>query len=136
MPPSLQTRVGWLRDPIGGIGFLLWMGSFKLSIWLRDNDFQNLGDISSGYVLGFGTAYSGWVIVHLWKGHLSKFIDPHPIWKWFSIIILITIFLFGLTGALIDLLGNTSGYFNVGFWIGAFVMSACFGPLVDEIVGF
>ena len=135
MPPSLDKRFGWLRDPIGGLGFLFWLGSFKLSTWLRDNDWQNLADMASGYVLGFGTAFTGWILVHLWKGHWSKFIDPHPVWKWFSVFVLIVIFFFGLAGAFIDLFGNTNGYFNVSFWFGTFVMGVCFGPLVDEIDG-
>ncbi len=43
--------------------------------------------------------------------------------------------LFGLVGALIDLFANTTSYFNVGFWVGTFVMGTCFGPLVNEIDG-
>jgi hypothetical protein len=136
MSKSLATRFGWLRDPIGGFGFLLWMGAFQFTTWLRDHGHQNFADLGAGYVLGFATAFSGWVLAHLWKGRWSKFVDSHPFWKWFSILNLAGIFLFGLIGALIDLFANTSGYFNVGFWIAAFVMGACFGPMIDEAEGF
>lgn len=135
MPSSLAKRLGWLRDPIGGGGFLLWMASFQLSVWLRTNGFLEFADLAAGYVFGFGTAFSGWVAAHLWNGHWSKFIDGHPLWKCVSIFVLSMVFVFGLIGALIDLFGNTSEFFNVGFWVGASIMGACFGPLVNEIDG-
>jgi hypothetical protein len=135
MSKSLFQRFGWLQYPIGGFGFLLWMASFQFTRWLREHGCQSLSDIGAGYVLGFATAFAGWVLVHLWKGRWSKFIDSHSILKWFSILSLASIFLFGFAGTLIDLFANTSGYFNVGFWVSAFVMSSCFGPMIDEIEG-
>lgn len=135
MPQSLDQRFGWLRNPIGVLGFLFWMASFKLSVWLREIIFPGLADFTAGYALGFGTAFSGWIVTHLWKGHWPKFVDGHSLWKWFSIFILGIVCLFGLVGALIDLFGDTSGYFNIGFWVGAFVMASCFGPVANEIDG-
>jgi hypothetical protein len=135
MSKTPAQRFGWLRDPIGGFSFLLWLASFQLTTWLRDNGYQGLSDVGSGFVLGFATALSGWVLAHLWKGRWSKFVDSHPLWKWFSILSLVGIVLFGFIGALIDVFANTSGYFNVGFWISAFAMGACFGPMIDEIEG-
>ena len=136
MGKSLSQRFGWLQYPIGGFGFLMWMASFQVTTLLRENGCQSLSDIGAGYVLGFATAFAGWVLRHLWKGRWSKFVDSHPFWKWFSILSLAGIFLFGLTGALIDLFADTSNYFNVGFWVATFVMGSCFGPMIDKAEGF
>lgn len=132
---SLEKRIGWLQGPIGVLGFLAWMCSFPLSTWSREHEYLALADGVSGYVLGFASAFAGWIAVHLYKGRWANFVDPHPVLKWFSILMLVGVCLFGLAGTLIDRFADTSMIFKVGFWLSAFVMGACVGPAVNRFDG-
>lgn len=109
------------------------MASFQAVSWLNEHDMSKLADGVSGYILGFGAAFAGWVAVHLIKGGGAKFIDTNPIFKWVSVFTLMVIALFGLAGFAIDVFGDTSWQFNLGFVAGGFVMSTCFGPVIDAV---
>lgn len=128
---AIARTLSSLQAPVGGLGFLLWMASFQAVSWLREHSLPQLADSTSGYILGFGTAFAGWVAVHLIKGNGSKFIDDNPFFKWISIFTLAVIALFGIAGFLIDVFGDTTWQFNVGFVVGGFVMGTCFGPIID-----
>ncbi len=135
MKPSLHSRFGWLQAPVGGLGLVIWLGAFQGATWFRAHDLPILADLASGYVLGFGSAFAGWIAFHIWKGNTARFIDDNPFFKWVSIIMLSIIGLFGLAGVLIDLYGNTTGWFNTAFWVGGGVMGICTGPLIDDAEG-
>ncbi len=133
MKTSLAQRFNHLRNPIGVVGLLLWMASFQLSIWLRDKAWHDLADLTSGYALGFVTAFSGWLVHQFWQGHWSRYVDDYFLFKWLSILMTLSIFLFGLAGFLIELFVDTSSYFNIGFMISGFIMGSCFRPMIDEL---
>lgn len=128
---AISRTLSSLQAPVGGLGFILWLASFQAASWLREHNRPLLADSTAGYCLGFGTAFAAWIASHLFKGNGSKFIDDNRFFKWISIFTLAVIFLFGIVGFLIDVFGDTTWQFTVGFIAGGFVMSTCFGPIMN-----
>ncbi|MDF1480673.1 hypothetical protein [Extensimonas sp. H3M7-6] len=131
----LSKRLSGFQAPIGGLGLIFWIGAFQAATWAHSESHLMLANVLSGYIMGFGTAFAGWVFVHLWNGKAERFIEPNGLLRWLSIVTVGTIFLFGLAGLAIDLYGDTDGWFNTLFWIGGGVMSLCTGPTIDSADG-
>lgn len=131
----LSKRFSGLQGPFAGLSILLWPVAAQTSGWAREHAYTELTNVASGYWMGFGTAFAGWMFVHMWNGNGSRFVASNGFGRWISIISAGVVFLFGLAGFFIDLYGDTNGWFNTAFWVAAALVGVCVAPVIDAADG-
>lgn len=88
--------------------------------------------IMSGYVLGFIIAFSGFAFWECVQGRAHKFLDPHPVFRWLSYLILVFIFLFGSVSLSAEIFGNTNWAYNIGSLFGGLVVALGVIPTIEN----
>jgi hypothetical protein len=116
------------------VGTLLWMlalvsaGNVKSFGWAESYGFM------SGYVLGFIIVFSGFTFWEVVQGRVHRFLDPNPIFRWFSYLMLMFIFLFGSVSLLAEIFGNTTNWaYNIGSLVGSLAVSIGLIPAIEKL---
>lgn len=117
---------------VGAIGFLIWLISLQISEFLSSN-YPSVHTLIAGYSLGFITAFAGFAFRDLLLGKISRHIDNHPIFRWFSYASISLVMLLGLLTLLSQIFGNTSGTFVLGSIIGGFVVTIGVIPSIEYL---
>lgn len=117
---------------VGAIGFLTWLISLQISEFLSNN-YPSVHTLIAGYSLGFITAFAGFIFRDLLLGKISRHVDNHPVFRWFSYATLALVMLLGLLTLLVQMLGNTSWAFILGSIVGGFVVTIGVIPSVEHL---
>jgi len=127
-----QNTSGW-KLGLAIIGFLLWLlvsvsaETVNAMGWFESYRFM------SGYVLGFLIAFSGFAFWEVVQGRAKKFLDPHPVFRWLSYLMLGAILLIGLVSILAEIFGNTNWAYNIGSLLGGLVVGLGVIPTIESL---
>lgn len=113
-------------------GGLLWLGAFSITDYANTHKYHELSSAMAGYIMGFVTAFSGYLLWEIVCGRGKKFLDSHPVGRVFSTIPLILLIAIGLVGFYGEIFGNTTWYYNISFFIAAFIVKNGLIPAVDH----
>src|SRR5690606_4177932 len=113
-------------------GSLIWLLGLSTAEAIKSLGWEPLYRINSGYVLGYLTAFSGFVFWECLKGRGKKFLDSHPTFRWISYLSLTAIFIFGFLGLIAQVFGNTNWHFNIGASFGALVIAQGVLPVIEN----
>lgn len=135
----MSSKLKDLLEPprllLGVLGAIAWLTTFRLHEYALAQGWEPVAHASTGYMLGYASAFSGWVASQVYDGNLSRLVDPHPFWKVISIGLLALLCAIGLIGGFIDFFRDTSLTQRLSFWIGAFVMGVCTSRVVQLVDG-
>jgi hypothetical protein len=121
---------------LGIWGFILWMASFQVFGYLNDEGLKDLSLSVSGYTIGFVTAFVGflfWEILHGKWGTI--FGDERGIFRIFSAISFLVLFLFGIFGFLNSIFNTLPWFYNLTFVFGGIVVGQGVVPIIKDLDG-
>jgi len=116
-------------------GVMLWLGSFQLSEYLRGKGWAELHLAASGYMIGFITAFSGYLIWEVINGRGRDLLDQHPFWRVFSIFPLLILVCIGVAGFYNEMFGSSPWYYNVTFFLANFIVGKALIPVIHDLDG-
>ena len=118
---------------LGIIGLLAWMLVMPLSATLEKYHWVSLYKFDAGYILGFITAFSGFVLWEFMCGRGNRFIDPSPWFRWLSYIMLAIGLVLSALALLVQLSGNTDWLFNTGALLAGVVVRVGLLPTIKQL---
>lgn len=118
---------------LGFWGFLLWVPSFQAAQFLESIGWPRAADFSLGYAIGVVAGWSLYVFYKLMRGKSESFLGDHQVWRSLSYIVLSIVLVAGVAGTIIDIWGNTTVSYNVGFCVGGLVSGFGISVMVDHL---
>ena len=114
-------------------GSIFWLASFQASGYAKSHGYDDLYAAISGYVLGFITAFSGYLIKEIISGRGKELLDDHPFWRVLGLIPLFVLIVLGALGFVVEIFGDTSWQYNMLFLVGGFVVAKGVVPLIKHL---
>ncbi|WP_146094307.1 hypothetical protein [Xanthomonas arboricola] len=114
-------------------GTALWMLAMPLSDVLQKHHFPSLYKFNAGYVLGFITAFAGFIFWEFVHGRGSKYIDQHWLFRWLSYCVLAIGALMSLLALIAEVFGDTDWRFNIGALLAGIVVGVGLLPTVEKL---
>lgn len=127
-----------MRSWQGALGFwggMIWLGSFQAAEYAKTKNWDVLYSVLGGYILGFITTFSGYVLCEIVSGRASRFLDTASPWRFVSAIPLVLMLIAGAAGFIADIWGNTPWYHNLAFFIAGLVVAKGVIPLINYLDG-
>ncbi len=129
---STQKNIPSWKLGIAIIGSLLWMVTMVTAETVNSMGWTDLYQLISGYVLGFIIAISGFTFWEIAQGRAARFLDPHPVFRWLSYLMLAVIIIFGAISLLAEIFGNTNWAYNIGSLVGGLVVAIGLIPAIEN----
>lgn len=114
-------------------GSALWMLAMPLSDVLQKHHLSSLYKFNAGYVLGFITAFAGFIFWEFVRGRGSRFIDQHWLFRWLSYSVLAIGALLSLLALIAEVFGHTDWRFNIGALLAGIVVGVGLLPTVEKL---
>lgn len=121
---------------LGGWGSILWAIVIFNIEHIRNAGWLTTYQVSGGYMLGFITAFVGylfWEIVH-GRWH-TIFGNERGFWRIFSAIPLLVLTVIGVLSFIAGLVGSQPWHYNLSFVLAGVVVSQGLVPIINEIDG-
>lgn len=117
------------------LGTLAWLGSLQGVEYARQHGWVNVFSSLSGYILGFVTAFAGYLFWEIVQGRGSRILGEKRILKWISGIVLIPIFLVGFAGFVKGIWWTNNWIYGISAFIGVTVVTKCLIPFLEVLQG-
>lgn len=115
------------------LGSLIWMVTLPAAEHIRTQGWLELYKLASGYALGFIICFAGFVFWEVVQGRANQFLDPHPVLRVFSYLLLVFVILLGGAALAAEVFGNTDKFYNIGSLLGGVVVGAGILPVANKL---
>ncbi|EGR0234743.1 hypothetical protein Q9884_004169 [Vibrio vulnificus] len=125
--------MNFAKAQLGFWSSMLFLTAFELKGYALSSGFVDIDIALGGYIVGYITTFSGYMLWEVLAGRGNKIFDNRPCWRIISALPFVLLVIIGAMGLYKEIFGDAPWQYNIGFFIASFAVSNGLIPAIKYV---